>query len=75
LPLPAGPAIAKVKTYVVSKGPAILNSIDYVYDAAGRLSKLTYKNGNSTKYNYTANLITVESFTSAGIPMVYQILS
>ena len=66
-PAPTGPATAKVKTLVMSKGIAIINAAAYEYDNSGRVSKVTYKDGNSLKYNYTSTMVTTESFTSAGI--------
>ena len=50
-PAPTGPATAKVKTLVMSKGIAIINAAAYEYDNSGRVSKITYKDGNSLKYN------------------------
>jgi len=59
--------IPKIKTLTITNATTTVNTLAYVYDNAGRLSKATYANGNSIKYSYGANVVTTESFTAAGV--------
>lgn len=59
--------VPKIKTFKISNGTTVLNSVAYEYDNYGRVATLTYANGNSIKYGYSTNVVTTESFTSAGV--------
>ena len=60
--------VPKVKTYTVSNGATLLNTVTFEYDNTGKKTKATYMDGSRYDYTYTANTVTEEYFTLAGVP-------
>ncbi|MEO5945267.1 MAG: hypothetical protein ABIP79_00510 [Chitinophagaceae bacterium] len=58
--------VPKVKTFTISNGSTVINTVTLEYDNAARRSKIIYTDGSWINFSYTGNTMLQESFNSAG---------
>ena len=58
--------VPKVKTFTISNGSTVINTVTLEYDNAARRSKVIYTDGSWFNFSYSGNTMLQESFSSAG---------